>query len=1353
MNKALRKIAAFCTAAVLLSTYVPASADVAVSGERDDSEVKIFIDNSFTTPKSLGGEPRISGWDINRIGGTLMGGTGLRLNSTSPILPVEAKRVLEPITYGEVTMDFRVYAGNWMTDASLSLRQGNADGISYGFDKQHFWVKSSNGRQDLILYKTSVWYAVRTVIHMEQKTFDVHIDGKRYAEGLPFDAQFFDNFLFTTGAASVGQIFMNYLRITRGYWVNDTFSMQGGNRLPEQWTLQTFDDESAMSAQGAIADSTTQNKGYIEILSKTGETRLSRYFGEQTRDFTLDFYWLIPKRRKEIATEISGGGRTVLGISADENSFYYTDASGRPVRFYDYKDNIWYNFKADINLSRSTFDLYLNGRNMLKGAPLNPAAVMVDTLTAVGGKSENLFAFDNPMVYPQEHFDNYVPEPQVAQSKGVDIGMQFCPLWWEGYHFGWDWVNDSEYRVPLNGFYDEASPELWDWDIKYMTEHGIDFMWYCWFKPGGEGVPLQPATTQPALYSGYMNAQYSDKLKYAIMFENSWWESGYGTNTAQNLELFLNNVARFWIEWHFKDPRYYTIDGRPLLSFYDPWIYQRYFGDYSAEFVKRLGDMCEAEGIGRPLVMFTPRGFPVNDIATLGGEGIVNYNLGSNWPQAMMNANLKNYETAAKAGIEYVPTITNGFDAYAWELATGAQWSGEDMKWALEKYRDEMMSLPGKLETPVIMLGTWNEYGEGHFLNPSKGYGFDFLDAVREVLTDAGAHEDIVPNQQQKDRFNNNYPWQRKTPLREINVGVEAAAEAYEKYKWDFGDPQNTGWKAETAESEAIENGVWKLTSANNLQIALADSGIDTADVTHIKLRLKNSGTGYSTTVRITTPFEETVNTSHGIHTGMAQYMEDFRDYYIPVGKYPLFWRGVLNSLTLSFGGITAGDVVEIDSIAFMALPLTEELTVNIDGWSTPSDAVMRGGLPMLPLRSVTEKLKARVYWDEESATVSLLSGAVQTSFKPGEQTVICKGVEYNLPGSSELVDATTYVNAEILSLAFSKDVSWNETDKILGLTDNTKEVVLKRPNSERKLLWSHEFESMSGVSNPIGMRSISVAEGILNIVTSTNDPIFYLPVPSVSIADAKMITLGVKSDRAFGTQVFFETVESPGVSEAKSFGVSISARQDITEFEINPTRNAAWTGTLRQLRIDPGSAADISLGIDYIRIYGDYETELSAAELAQRYDSRTVTGDGVMWSFDLNNSRDGWRASKSLANVETRAGWLRAEVIDDKPFIETAGEGLNLDTAEYGAVEICLKNTSGGKTAKLYFTTAQSPDWSEDKSFEISLMENGAAGIAYKVNTSENANWFGKLKALRIVPTDAETGAVSIDYIKMIKQ
>lgn len=55
--------------------------------------------------------------------------------------------------------------------------------------------------------------------------------------------------------------------------------------------------------------------------------------------------------------------------------------------------------------------------------------------------------------------------------------------------------------------------------------------------------------------------------------------------------------------------------------------------------------------------------------------------------------------------------------------------------------------------------------------------------------------------------------------------------------------------------------------------------------------------------------------------------------------------------------------------------------------------------------------------------------------------------------------------------------------------------------------------------------------------------------------------------------------------SESKAMSFLITANSDFIEYTIDMSGTLGWTGTLKQLRIDPNTAPSGSFSIDYIRI------------------------------------------------------------------------------------------------------------------------------------------------------------------------
>ena len=107
----------------------------------------------------------------------------------------------------------------------------------------------------------------------------------------------------------------------------------------------------------------------------------------------------------------------------------------------------------------------------------------------------------------------------------------------------------------------------------------------------------------------------------------------------------------------------------------------------------------------------------------------------------------------AKRGYGLLPDITAammGWDSRPWN-ETPFFWSDNTP----EKFRDLCRRAKAVIDaaggtgpaTNTLIFCCWNEFGEGHYIEPTRGYGFDYLDIIRDVFTDAPkAHVDLAPD-------------------------------------------------------------------------------------------------------------------------------------------------------------------------------------------------------------------------------------------------------------------------------------------------------------------------------------------------------------------------------------------------------------------------------------------------------------------------------------------------------------------------------------------------------------------------------------------------------------------------------
>jgi hypothetical protein len=147
-------------------------------------------------------------------------------------------------------------------------------------------------------------------------------------------------------------------------------------------------------------------------------------------------------------------------------------------------------------------------------------------------------------------------------------------------------------------------------------------------------------------------------------------------------------------------------------------------------------------------------------IRTLGADCCYSYTWYTQDAKVQRDRMTKARNNGGAAGLNVIPSISMGWDREAWGVHDGGWLSFGDYKALAQWTRDEYVpSLPAaSLGRRMILLANWNEFGEGHFMLPTESARFGYLDALREVFTEGGAHEDITPTDRQKKRFNVFYP-------------------------------------------------------------------------------------------------------------------------------------------------------------------------------------------------------------------------------------------------------------------------------------------------------------------------------------------------------------------------------------------------------------------------------------------------------------------------------------------------------------------------------------------------------------------------------------------------------------------
>lgn len=247
--------------------------------------------------------------------------------------------------------------------------------------------------------------------------------------------------------------------------------------------------------------------------------------------------------------------------------------------------------------------------------------------------------------------------------------------------------------------------------------------------------------------------------------------------------------------------------------------------------------------------------------------------------------------------------------------------------------------------------------------------------------------------------------------------------------------------------------------------------------------------------------------------------------------------------------------------------------------------------------------------------------------------------------------------------------------------------------------------------------------------VTGT-DPWLYSPDNlNIDISRNKLIQICLKNDtNSTSGTLYFTTSNDTTWNAAKCLSITLNAANDSIRrvYDIDMSSVSGWTGTLKQLRIDPEEGATSgTFGIEFVRILPVYNKT---------------------WNFNTDGNAEGWTVGNQVNNVNVANGYYTGNITGSDPWIYSP-DNLNFDTSKAKTVIIRLKNSTSSNNASLYFTTTTDQTWDGNKSMAINITPNSDY-TTYVLDMWTNPYWTGTLKQLRIDPEEgAATGSFSIDY------
>jgi len=295
------------------------------------------------------------------------------------------------------------------------------------------------------------------------------------------------------------------------------------------------------------------------------------------------------------------------------------------------------------------------------------------------------------------------------------------------------------------GYYDLRVPEVRAAQAELARTHGISgFVYYhYWF----HGRRLLDRPFREVLESG------EPDFPFALCWANEEWTRGWDAQTGHILvrqeyspEDDLAHIR--WLLDAFADPRYITIDGRPLLLIYRPALMPDVArtSELWRKEAQRAGFpdlyLCWVESWGPPPGGQGPAAFGLD--ASVGFMPLSGEQLHAPL-ETLRGHRLLDYASAAQAEVDKLhhrwkrfPSVMVGWDNTARRARAATVYSGatpERYEAWLRATAEFVADVPA--EENYLFILAWNEWAEGNHLEPDQRHGRAFLEATRAVLLDA----------------------------------------------------------------------------------------------------------------------------------------------------------------------------------------------------------------------------------------------------------------------------------------------------------------------------------------------------------------------------------------------------------------------------------------------------------------------------------------------------------------------------------------------------------------------------------------------------------------------------------------
>ncbi|GJQ60901.1 MAG: hypothetical protein D8M57_15375 [Candidatus Scalindua sp. AMX11] len=361
-----------------------------------------------------------------------------------------------------------------------------------------------------------------------------------------------------------------------------------------------------------------------------------------------------------------------------------------------------------------------------------------------------------------------------SSIKPVKIGAYVYPGWHScherdrNFPSGWsEWdivlnapprfSGHNQPRIPLEGPYDDSVSATSINQVTLARKYGVDFFVYGLFWSRGKRV------FEDALDKGFLAEGGESNFPFSLMWANRMPRGVLPVKLDPGPEIdpvrlvytdpedFLH-LIKFLEERYFRRKNYFQIQGKPLFSLFDSTFFLRQLGlEVAREAIQRAREYLSRKGYrGLHLMALNPAPSMIGEFKKVGFDSVSHYVWLPDWKGSyrqdygeLIEKRCREWEGfAVESQLPYFPSVSPGWDA----TPRAAEYGNERPKrypwWPVvvgehpslfSRFLGRAIRYTRKDDNQELcFIASWNEWSEGHYLEPDTRFGTAWLEAVRK---------------------------------------------------------------------------------------------------------------------------------------------------------------------------------------------------------------------------------------------------------------------------------------------------------------------------------------------------------------------------------------------------------------------------------------------------------------------------------------------------------------------------------------------------------------------------------------------------------------------------------------------